>query len=192
MKTSEQIQSIESEKSGQTVARQRFGKSDARYWHDVIFKPAYRRGEQTYRPEEWAARMQWRGRRELFNVRTPNKAAAAAKAREIYAMLVGSGWEATLAKFKPEMECKSVSTVGDFLTELRARGRASRKRSRTTAGVSGRSLRRFWDRGRTEKSITSTVDASLGCESTASNSQTTPDEVNKWRIAFVKRPVSIR
>ena len=56
-----------------------------------------------FRLEEWAARIQWRGRRELFNLRTPNKAAAAAKARDIYAMLVGAGWDATLAKFKPEM-----------------------------------------------------------------------------------------
>lgn len=66
--------------------------------------------------------MQWRGRRELFNLRTPNKAAAAAKAREIYAMLVRAGWDATLAKFKPEMQRRAVSTVGDFLAELHGHG----------------------------------------------------------------------
>src|SRR5438128_988299 len=68
--------------------------------------------------EDSAARIQWRGRRELFSLKTPNKAAAAAKARDIYAVLAGAGWDAALAKFKPEMQRKSASTVGEFLTEL--------------------------------------------------------------------------
>lgn len=105
--------------NGQVVAK-RFGKTDSRYWHDVVFKPTYTRDRQTLCLEDWAARVQWRGRRELFNLRTPNKAAAAAKARDIYAMLVGGGWDATLAKYKPKMQCRGVSTVGDLLSELRA------------------------------------------------------------------------
>ncbi len=76
------------EKSGQAVAKQRFSKSDARYWQEVIIKPTFSRGGQTLCIEEWAARMQWRGRRELFNRRTSNKATAAAKARDIYVMIV--------------------------------------------------------------------------------------------------------
>ena len=119
MKNSQQIGSRRGEKSGQEVAKHGFGKTDVRYWHDVIFKPTYRRNEQTQRVEDWAARIQWRGRRELFNLKTSNKAAAAAKAKDIYTTLVGLGWDATLEKFKPEMARRSVSTVGDFLTELR-------------------------------------------------------------------------
>jgi hypothetical protein len=57
--------------------------------------------------------------RELFNLKTPNKTAAAAKAKEIYTTLVGMGWDAALEKFKPEMQRKAVSMVGDFLNELR-------------------------------------------------------------------------
>jgi hypothetical protein len=45
---------------------------------------------------------------------TSNKTAAAAKAKEIYTTLVGGGWDTALEKFKPEMQRKSVSTVGDF------------------------------------------------------------------------------
>jgi hypothetical protein len=101
------------------VAKHGFGKTDVRYWCDAIFKPEYRRDGQKLKVEAWAARMQWRGRRETFNLKTPNKTAAAGKAKEIYTMLVGAGWDATLEKFKPEMARKSVSTVGDFLTELR-------------------------------------------------------------------------
>lgn len=118
MNSSKQFRPGISKKSGQAVAKH-FGKTDSRYWHEAIFKPSYTRDGYAFSLEEWAARIQWRGRRELFNLRTPNKAAAAAKAREIYAMLVGNGWNATLAKFKPEMQCRAVSTVGDFLTELR-------------------------------------------------------------------------
>ena len=119
MKTSKQIQSVINKKSGQEVAKHGFGKTDARYWHEVIFKPIYMRDGKTRCVEGWAARIQWRGRRELFNLKTPNKTAAAAKAKDIYTTLVGAGWDAALQKFKPEMQRKAVSTVGDFLTELR-------------------------------------------------------------------------
>ena len=106
-------------KSGQEVAKHNFGKTDARHWQNAIFKPRYTRDGQTVELEDWSVRIQWRGRRETFNLKTPNKASAAAKAKDIYTTLVGAGWEATLEKFKPEVTCKSVSTVGDFLTELR-------------------------------------------------------------------------
>jgi hypothetical protein len=62
MKSSKQIQSEVNKKSGQEVAKQSFGKTDARYWYDAIFKPEYRRDGQTMKVEAWAARIQWRGR----------------------------------------------------------------------------------------------------------------------------------
>src|SRR6266566_4302944 len=102
MNNSKQIQSVINKKSGQEVAKQ-----------------SYMRDGKTRCVEDWAARIQWRGRRELFNLKTPNKTAAAAKAKDIYTTLVGAGWDAALEKFKPEMQRKAVSTVGDFLTELR-------------------------------------------------------------------------
>jgi len=119
MKDSEQIGSGGNVKSGQKVAKHNFGKTDVRYWHGVIFKAAYGRNGETLVSEDWATRIQWRGRRELFNLRTANKAAAAAKARDIYTSLVGAGWDKTLDRFKPEIVRKSVSTIGDFLNELR-------------------------------------------------------------------------
>jgi hypothetical protein len=70
-------------------------------WHDAIFKTKYARDGHTVEIEDWSVRIQWRGRRETFNLKTPNKAAAAAKAKEIYTILVGRGWDATLEKFKP-------------------------------------------------------------------------------------------
>src|SRR5215467_339681 len=104
------MQSTVNKKSGQEVAKHNFGKTDMRYWHDVISKPHYTKNGKTFRVEDWAARIQWRGRRELFNLKTSNKTAAAAKAKEIYTMLVGAGWDATVAIFKPEMQPRSVAT----------------------------------------------------------------------------------
>src|SRR6266404_4923480 len=92
--------------SGQEVAKCNFGKTDVRYWQEAIFKPTYSKGGKTLCIEHWAARIQWRGQRELFNLKTSNKAAAAAKAKDIYATLAGTGWPTTLARFKPEMERK--------------------------------------------------------------------------------------
>ena len=65
------------------MAQQTFGKTDARYWRDAIFKRRYVRNGQTLHVEDWTARIQWRGRRELFSLKTPNKAAAAAKAPHV-------------------------------------------------------------------------------------------------------------
>src|SRR4030095_528018 len=193
MKSSNQIQSAMNKKSGQEVAKQSFGKTDARYWHDVIFKPIYTRDGKTRCVEDWAARIQWRGRRELFNLKTPNKTAAAAKAKEIYTTLVGAGWDAALEKFKPEMQRKSVSTVGDFLTELRGHWSGKRKtfedycRSfrqivseifQIKGGRDGRDRFDYIKGGRV---------AWIAKIDRIKLADVTPDKLNKWRIGFVKK-----
>ena len=61
------------------------------------------------------------GRRETFPLGTPNKAAAAARARDVYLSLVAVGWEPTLSKFKkpkpaaPAANDEQPCTVGEFL-----------------------------------------------------------------------------
>jgi integrase len=178
------------EESGQEVAKRNFGKTDVRYWHEAIFKPTYSKAGKTLCIEHWAARIQWRGRRELFNLKTSNKAAAAAKAKEIYTILVGVGWDRTLEKFKPEMARKSVSTVGDFLNELRAHWSGKIKtfedycRSFRTIlsqifGVKGgREKFDYFKGGR---------DAWIAKIDRIKLADVTPDKVDRWRIAFVKR-----
>jgi integrase len=190
MRTSQQIGSELNEESGQEVAKHAFGKTDVRYWHDVIFKPTYSRNRQTQHVEDWAARIQWRGRRELFNLKTSNKAAAAAKAKDIYTMLVGAGWDAALQKFKPQMARKSVSTVGDFLTELRGHWSGKPK----TFEDYCRSFRHilsevFEVKGGREKFdyISGGRAAWIAKIDRIKLANVTPDKLNKWRIAFVKR-----
>ena len=67
----------------------------------------------------------FRDKRQFFSLSTPNKAAAAAKARDIYLALVTSGWETTLARYKaaktvaPVEHGRQTCTVGQFLNEVR-------------------------------------------------------------------------
>jgi hypothetical protein len=190
MNRSKQIQSVVNKKSGQEVAKQNFGKTDARYWQAVIFKPIYTRDGKTRFVEDWAARIQLRGRRELFNLKTPNKTAAAAKAKEIYTTLVGAGWDAALEKFKPEMQRKAVSAVGDFLTELRGHWSGKPKTFEDYCRSFHTILSQiFGIKGGREKFdyVNGGRDAWVAKIDRIKLADVTPDKVNKWRIAFVKR-----
>jgi hypothetical protein len=169
-----------------------FGKTDARYWQAVIFKPIYTRDGKTHCVEDWATRIQWRGRRELFNLKTPNKTAAAAKAKEIYTTLVGAGWDAALEKFKPEMQRKAVSTVGDFLTELRGHWSGKPKTFEDYCRSFHTILSQiFGIKGGREKFdyVNGGRDAWVAKIDRIKLADVTPDKVNKWRIAFVKKQV---
>ena len=190
MKSSKQIQSGLNKKSGQDVAKQNFGKTDARYWYDAIFKQEYRRDGQKLKVGDWAARMQWRGRRETFNLKTSNKAAAAAKAKDIYTMLVGAGWDAVVEKFKPGMQRKAVSTVGDFLNELRGHWSGKPKTFEDYCQKFRTILSQIFDiKGGREKFdyVNGGRDAWLAKIDRIKLADVTPDKVNRWRIAFVRK-----
>ena len=69
--------------------------------------------------------MQHDGRRDFFPLQTPNKAAAAARARDIYLHLLAHGWESTLAMYTSEPVTRPARagegapcTVGTFLEEV--------------------------------------------------------------------------
>jgi hypothetical protein len=65
---------------------------------------------------EWCARMQlWRSKR-FFPLQTSNKAAASAKARDIYVCLAANGWEAPLAK---QRKPKAIAQEGDSEQPIR-------------------------------------------------------------------------
>jgi len=118
---------VENTKSGSVVdqtakPRVRVGKSHQDYWASRLVKRSYAtRDGQTAISPDWSCRIGHLGRREFFNLGTPNRAAATAKARDVYLSLISSGWEATLQKFKPDMIfAKDGCTVGEFIDEARA------------------------------------------------------------------------
>jgi integrase len=109
-----------------------FAKTDVRYWQRTIFRQTYTRNGETRVTKDWAMKIAHVGRRETFPLGTPNKAAAAAKARDIYLLLVASGWEITLRRYKassavPKKVASNGGTVGDFLAELSEKSDAKPK-----------------------------------------------------------------
>jgi integrase len=118
---------VQNTKSGTEVAQsgpekiRRVGKSHVDYWTPRLTKRSYSWEGKTVEIPEWQVRIAHLGRREWFNTGTPNKAAAAEKARKIYLSLISKGWQATLHVFKPDMQVsKDGCTVGDFLDQVMA------------------------------------------------------------------------
>jgi integrase len=66
--------------------------------------------------------LQHAGERRKLSLGTPIKAAASAKARDLYPSIIHVGWEAALAELHgPERPTRTEATVGRFLEELKAR-----------------------------------------------------------------------
>ncbi len=101
-----------------------FAKTDIRYWQRTVFRQTYTRNGKTLVTKNWAMKIAHDGRRETFPLGTPNKAAAAARARDIYLSLVANGWDATLAKFKKlkaaarALNVEQPCTIGEFLEAI--------------------------------------------------------------------------
>jgi hypothetical protein len=69
-----------------------FSKTDFRYWNETVFRKGYTKGGRQHFTKEWYARMQHDGRRDFFPLQTPNRAAAASRARDIYLHLISHGY----------------------------------------------------------------------------------------------------
>jgi len=68
------------------------------YWRERLQRRSYKGGDgQVVEMPEWHVRIAFRGRREWFNLETPNQAAAATKARDIYLSLI-SVWMGSRAR----------------------------------------------------------------------------------------------
>jgi hypothetical protein len=76
-------------KSVQETSKQ--DKTDVRYWQRRLFKPTYTRDGKRFELEHFAVKLQHQGRRDNFNLGTPNRTAAAVKARDIYVYLQANG-----------------------------------------------------------------------------------------------------
>jgi hypothetical protein len=70
----------------------------------------------------YAVEISFRARRIKWSLATPNREAAAARAKEIYLSLQAVGWEETIKRYRPQEAPKSSDpdiTVGEFLAEAR-------------------------------------------------------------------------
>ena len=197
---SERDQTVWSEKSVQEVSKQKTGRSgtgrhaktDVRYWDRAIFQPTYTRDGQTLIVGEWAVKIQHLGRRQTFSLCSANRAAAASRAKEIYLSLRSAGWGATMAKFKPTADRanRPVVTVGEFLSEVKARASG---RPKTIEGYC-RALRTIVadifeiDGGKAKYDHrTGGRDKWLARVEAVRLADVSPDLVQKWKLRFLRR-----
>jgi len=191
--SSEQRSARLNTESVQVVSKQSNGrhpKTDVRYWEQRIFQPTYARDGQIKSVRHWAAKIQHAGRRETFSLVGANKANAASLAKEIYLSLRSAGWDATLGKFKPKAALPAVSTVGDFLDEVKGKAsarpktiesycRAFRTIAADICGIDGGKTKFDYRNGGRAAWLARINKVKLA--------SITPDEVQRWKLRFVRR-----
>ncbi len=199
------MKTTEDKKSGPEVAQttdkgdgSRMAKTHQDFWRGRLVRRSYkdRDGRKVEMPE-WHARIAHRGRRGWFNLETANQAAAAVKARDVYLSLASAGWEATLARFKPDpFRRAEVCTVGEFLADVRRRSHLKpmtvrryavklRKMvadvAKVEAGVKGKARRAKFDY------VNGGRAAWLAKVDGQRLDVLTPDSVNAWRNRYVAK-----
>jgi integrase len=96
------------------------------YWFSRLRKRTYLApdGKTEVEIPLWQVRLFHLGKEAWFNLETANQTTAASKARDIYVCLKANGWDATLAKFKPDSDAapRLNLTVGDYLTAVKESG----------------------------------------------------------------------
>ncbi len=96
------MESINGQEVAKVIHVHSFAKTDVRYWKPRLFKNSYTGGQGSGQTLNWCVRMARSGRRETFNLETPNVDIAAKKAQQIYLSLIAKGWEETIVAFKPK------------------------------------------------------------------------------------------
>lgn len=162
-----------------------WSKSDARFWRNRLFK---RQGD------DWHVRIAFKGIQERFPLHTPNAAAAAGKARDIWTSLQTVGWEQTRNRFKPwrvdSQSDDSPLTVGAYIEAARA---AALVRA-TTFQCYERKFRFLVAQIAAIKSTKRKHDYVTGGHlqfrtdvGSVPLASITPDVVTRWRVAYLQR-----
>jgi hypothetical protein len=184
--------SVQEVSKRQPVGNGRHPKTDLRYWEKAIFQPTYTRDGEVRKVGEWAAKIQHLGRRETFSLGGANRASAAARAKEIYLSLQAAGWDATLAKFKPKAGSagKTVTTIGEFVEEVKAKASARPKTIESycqafrtivadICGIDGGRAKYDYRKGGRDSWLRKVHGVRIAA--------ITPAEVQKWKLRFLRR-----
>lgn len=174
------------QKSGSEVAQKNRSRGrDLDYWKKRLVRRRFSYEGETKQAKDWSVRIQHAGRRQFFNLGTPNREAAAVAAKKIAAYVQAHGWVAAerefrqaeeKARIKTERQMATVGTYLDSLMEL-----AAEHRTRTLAAYAGCLRRLVGDiisrggRKPDRKMIDQTPLAVL-----------TDDEIEKWKAARIR------
>jgi integrase len=115
MNSSDQDGSLQNPKKGTERVQTKLGKTHVDYWRSKLRKRSFvgRDGNPAEVPD-WQVRIKHQGRYAWFNLKSANAAIAADLAKEIYVFLIANGWEATLEKYKPQVEKRANLKVQEF------------------------------------------------------------------------------
>ena len=119
-------------KSESKVSRQlpTLSKTDIRYWQSKVYLRDYQRGGKNVVETNYSAQIQFKKRRYRFVLDTPNKTAAAGRARDIYKSLLELGWDETLKTYgraedvEEEVIEQTSSTIGELIGVIEEIGTA--------------------------------------------------------------------
>jgi integrase len=157
---------------------------------DRVYLPKYHRDGRIQENKYYVVRIRHGGPGTTFPLATSNRAAAAAKAKEIDTYFLANGREATEEKFKKKVQRICPLTIGEFLAEAQ---KHMEVRPRTFGSYS-RSLRFIgaWIAG--IESDNSKFDYKKGGHAAwlekvnaIKLARLTPEAINKWRSEFLSR-----
>jgi integrase len=186
------------------MAKQRFSKTDHRYWIPKVFKAVGVRNGKRMESAIWSVRLQNGSGRTTFPLDTSNREAGAARARDIYMFMQVNGLEAAVREFKggsfiASSEKKPGATIGEFLDELKGvadlkpktfEGYASALRTIVSQifHINGGNARFDYRKGGRDKWIGKIHAVNLAA--------VTPAKVQAWKREFIARagsdPVKLR
>ena len=172
-------------------------KSDVRYWQARVFKKTFTVDGERRQASDYSVRIQRGGRRETFPLHTGSKTEAGKLAKEIYQVVVGSGWEAAMQQYKaPKVERLEVLTVGHYLAEVEAiatvvpRTLEDYKRAFRQIVVA---VERITDAGKTKKQRGSKFDYRAGGRErwvarvdAIPLNRITPRKIQRWKLDYVR------
>lgn len=115
MNTTGHKTTLQDGKKGTESGQTKIGKTHVDYWYAKVKKRHFvGRDGKKHEVPDWQVRMKYGGREIRFNLKTANRAEAAAKAKEIYVYWVANGAEATLEHFKEQTEKHDDTTIEEF------------------------------------------------------------------------------
>jgi integrase len=115
---SETIQKPVSELFSAAPART-LSKSNESYWKPKLRKRTYQSDGQAHELPDWHVQLGYKGVQRWLNLETPNKEAAAKRARDKWVKLQAGGWAAIVADKHGVVKAP---TVGEFLTAVQTHG----------------------------------------------------------------------
>lgn len=173
------------------------------YWKQRLQKRTYAGSDgKPIAIPDWHVRLSVGGKQTWFNTKKSNKEAAATVAKNIYVFLCTDGAKATLAKYRDGNKAQAggkVCTVGEFLDEVQASSdlkagtfeiycKKFRSLVAGVAGIDGGKTKYDYKKGGHVAWIEEVRAVSLA--------KLTPDAVNKWKVAEVKKaagnPIKLR